>query len=485
MKKKKIILFVFIIALANSLRISSQSFTEVTGTSFIATTFNTVDFVDIDNDGDMDVIQTGKNPTGGRASRIYTNDGIGNFTLLPFNQIQAVLNGDVAYGDLNGDGTIDLVLSGSPTIDSNPTAFTRIYFNTGGTDSSIIFSQSNQLTAFYDSAIAVGDVDNDSDLDIMISGWTGSARFTQLYTNNGTGTFSLIIGTPFTALNAGTINFSDVDADNDLDVLIAGDTGPGQATELYLNDGSGNFTITSDSFIDIRNNDIEFADIDNDGDADVLITGWNDDINERFTRLYKNNGLGVFTAHDITTFTPLSSSDIAFADVNNDGFTDVFVCGNNNSSSTQTDLYVNDGTGNFTLTNTSITNVGNSAIAAADVDGDGDNDVILSGWADDMGNGTAGKVTKLFTNNLITLSVEDDNLNQFKVYPNPTKGELTINSSGIKLDIIQIIDIMGRIVKNIDPNNTKEINVSNLPAGSYFLRVDSEENSLVKKIIKI
>jgi hypothetical protein len=319
----------------------------------------------------------------------------------------------------------------------------------------------------------------------MISGWTGSARFTQLYTNNGTGTFSLIIGTPFTALNAGTINFSDVDADNDLDVLIAGDTGPGQATELYLNDGSGNFTITSDSFIDIRNNDIEFADIDNDGDADVLITGWNDDINERFTRLYKNNGLGVFTAHDITTFTPLSSSDIAFADVNNDGFTDVFVCGNNNSSSTQTDLYVNDGTGNFTLTNTSITNVGNSAIAAADVDGDGDNDVILSGWADDMGNGTAGKVTKLFTNNLITLSVEDDNLNQFKVYPNPTKGELTINSSGIKLDIIQIIDIMGRIVKNIDPNNTKEINVSNLPAGSYFLRVDSEENSLVKKIIKI
>lgn len=482
-KKKGILgLLTLTFIIGNCFISTSQSFTEVTGTPFINTTFNTIDLIDIDSDGDLDLIQTGKNPVGGRVGKIYTNDGSGNFTLLPFNQIKAVLDSDVTWGDLNGDGTIDLIVSGSTT--EAGSAHTRIYFNTGGVDSSIVFSQSDQLTYFYDSALAVADIDNDNDLDIMISGWTGSDRFTQLYTNNGSGIFSLVAGTPFTALNAGTINFSDVDNDNDMDVLIAGDTGPAQATELYLNDGAGNFMLATDSFIDIRNNDVEFADIDNDGDEDVLITGWNDNINERFTRLYKNNGLGIFTVHAITTFTPLSSSDIAFSDINNDGYLDVFICGNNNGSATQTDLYLNDGSGNFTLTSNSLTDVGNSTIAAGDIDGDGDSDVVFSGWADDIGNGTAGKVTKLFTNNFIVLSLEDELLNQFIIYPNPTKGKIIIDSKGKELDLIQFFDVSGRIIKSID-SNTKQIDISNLSAGSYFLRINSEGKSTVKKIVKI
>jgi len=483
MINKKINLLVLSLIVFNSLISYSQNFTEIIGTPFINTTFNTIDFVDIDSDGDIDIIQTGKNPVGGRVGKIYTNDGLGNFKLLPFNQIQAVLKSDVAWGDLNGDGRIDLIISGSTTIDENPTAFTKIYFNTGGVDSKIVFSSSDQLTYFYDSAVAVSDIDNDNDLDIMISGWTGSERLTELYTNNGSGIFSLVTSSPFTALAAGTINFSDVDGDTDFDVLIAGDTGPGQTTELYLNDGAGNFALTTDSFIDIRNNDIEFADIDNDGDEDIMITGWNDNINERFTRLYKNNGLGIFSAHAITTFTPLSSSDIAFSDINNDGFIDVFICGNNNSSATQTDLYVNDGSGNFTLTSNSLTDVGNSAIASGDVDGDGDNDVVISGWADDMGNGTAGKVTKLFTNNLLTLSLEGEFLSQFEVYPNPSNGKIIIDSKGNKIDAIQILDISGRSIKTIN-SNEKIIDISYLSKGSYFLKIDSEEKYSVKKIIK-
>lgn len=484
MINKKINLLVLSLIVFNSLISYSQNFTEIIGTPFINTTFNTIDFVDIDSDGDIDIIQTGKNPVGGRVGKIYTNDGLGNFKLLPFNQIQAVLKSDVAWGDLNGDGRIDLIISGSTTIDENPTAFTKIYFNTGGVDSKIVFSSSDQLTYFYDSAVAVSDIDNDNDLDIMISGWTGSERLTELYTNNGSGIFSLVTSSPFTALAAGTINFSDVDGDTDFDVLIAGDTGPGQTTELYLNDGAGNFALTTDSFIDIRNNDIEFADIDNDGDEDIMITGWNDNTNERFTRLYKNNGLGIFSAHAITTFTPLSSSDIAFSDINNDGYIDVFICGNNNSSKTQTDLYMNDGSGNFTLTSNLLTDVGNSSISAGDIDGDGDNDLIFSGWANDIGNGTAGKVTKLYKNDLIVLNLEDSYFDQFRIYPNPASDEININSNGKFIDSIKIFDNTGRIIKNIDLN-LKKIDITNLSIGIYFLKISSQGKSIVKKIFKI
>ena len=186
----------------------------------------------------------------------------------------------------------------------------------------------------------------------------------------------------------------------------------------------------------------------------------------------------------VSSFTPLSSSDIAFSDINNDGYIDVFICGNNNSSKTQTDLYMNDGSGNFTLTSNLLTDVGNSSISAGDIDGDGDNDLIFSGWANDIGNGTAGKVTKLYKNDLIVLNLEDSYFDQFRIYPNPASDEININSNGKFIDSIKIFDNTGRIIKNIDLN-LKKIDITNLSIGIYFLKISSQGKSIVKKIFKI
>ena len=82
---------------------------------------------------------------------------------------------------------------------------------------------------------------------------------------------------PFTGVYSSSTVFADVDGDTDKDVLISGynkDMGP--ITKLYTNDGSGKIAENLDTkFIGVFNSSNAFADIDGDGDLDVLITGNN------------------------------------------------------------------------------------------------------------------------------------------------------------------------------------------------------------------
>jgi GH35 family endo-1,4-beta-xylanase len=74
----------------------------------------------------------------------------------------------------------------------------------------------------------------------------------------------------------------------------------------------------------------------------------------------------------------------------------------------------------------------------------------------------------------------------FRVYPNPaTSGKVTIeNISGKTINLIEVIDIQGKLVKTVIPGNKNiEIEVSDLKKGIYFLRVLRENVVLDKKLI--
>ncbi|MCD4732591.1 MAG: VCBS repeat-containing protein, partial [Bacteroidales bacterium] len=78
----------------------------------------------------------------------------------------------------------------------------------------------------------------------------------------------------FDWVDASSIAFADIDNDNDQDVLITGSSNAGIIAKLYTNDGNGNFVeVTETPFVGVSNGSIAFADIDNDNDQDVLITG--------------------------------------------------------------------------------------------------------------------------------------------------------------------------------------------------------------------
>ena len=85
------------------------------------------------------------------------------------------------------------------------------------------------------------------------------------------------------------------------------------------------------------------------------------------------------------------------------------------------------------------------------------------------------------------LAIEGEVANFFKVYPNPTKAEITIeidNFTGKDYEAI-IMDVSGRIqyIETLK-NTVQTISIEKIPTGTYFLRVGNEEKKGVVKLIK-
>src|SRR5690606_31211169 len=120
---------------------------------------------------------------------------------------------------------------------------------------------------------------------------------TKLYTNDGNGIFTEVNNTPFPGVTAGSIDFADVDGDNDADVLITGD-----GAKLFKNDGAGNFTeVLNTPFPVCFQSSAAISDIDGDNYPEILITGAISAI-DFITKLYKNDGSGNYTEVPNTPF---------------------------------------------------------------------------------------------------------------------------------------------------------------------------------------
>jgi len=465
--------FLFLMLLS-SLSSFSQTFIEVGSIPFTANNDGRNTFADIDGDSDLDLLIIG-DISGSFIAELFRNDGLGGYTLIAGTPFTGVERGDAVFGDVDGDTDLDVIIAG----DDGPGQITKLYLNdgTGAFTESVTHSFSGVRGT---SALALADVDGDTDLDLMLSGWDGSTRVTELHTNNGTGVFTLVAGTPFSAFDGVTIDFADVDGDTDLDVLLTGKehvSAVGQ-TELYLNDGSGVFTLdATTTFTGLRTCDVQFGDIDGDTDLDVIISGWNESAG--ITEIYKNNGSGVFTIDATASFSGFRTPSLDLVDIDNDSDLDVLICGKQEASLlAETELYLNDGSGNFTITTDTFLGTRSGDIASADIDGDGDNDVIISGWDE-----TARNI-KLYTNDLIVLGVEESLLSEVAIYPNPTNGLIKVSTKNNQLiNNIQVFDLLGKTVKDVKVNNNS-VDISSLSSGVYLLRLDSENVSIIKRIVK-
>ena len=423
-------------------------YTEVTGTPFQGVSSSSIAFADVDGDNDQDVLITGYAgetycSVRGR-SKLYTNDGTGKYTQVTLfdGPFEGVRRGSVAFADIDGDNSQDLLVTGyNAPVETNHYN-TKLFTNGGAGDfleilgtpfegvenSSIAFAdvdgdndqdvlitgsnvylfgkiaklyKNDGLGGFTEvtgtpfegvdySSIAFADVDGDEDQDVLITGSGISGRIAKLYTNDGNGTYTEVIGTPFEGVDYSSIAFADVDGDEDQDVLI---TGSGSITKLYTNDGNGNYTeVIGTPFEGIGNSSIAFADVDGDNDQDVLITGRG--ISGRIAKLYTNDGNGTYTEVIGTPFEGVENSSIAFADVDDDNDQDVLITGEIAYSEGIAKLYNNDGSGNYSeVIGTPFEGVYDSSIAFTDIDGDNDQDLFITGY-----NGTK-RMVKLYRNN--------------------------------------------------------------------------------------
>ena len=169
-----------------------------------------------------------------------------------------------------------------------------------------------------------------------------------------------------------SVTAADIDGDGDMDVLSASITD--DTIAWYKNDGSGTFTEQTISTTADKAYSVSAADVDGDGDMDVLSASHNDNK----IAWYKNDGSGTFTEYTISTSADGPRS-VTAADVDGDGDMDVL------SASVDDDKiawYENNGSETFTAHTISTTAAGAISVTATDVDGDGDMDVLSASATD-------------------------------------------------------------------------------------------------------
>jgi hypothetical protein len=537
---KKSLLLIAVIACSTTI-MAQVSFTNQSGT--IGDYSDTSEIaVDVDNDGLDDYVRLSNDGIG---IDYQQADGTFNSIWRPMS-IQNDPNWSVAAGDFNEDGFMDFVLGNGQRVSflfasADGTSYTE---DTSHTD--YIFSQrttvadidlDGDLDAFVCHDVDLShpyrndgngnmtedqslintldrpgnyaaiwvDYDNDGDQDMYLTKCRGGAepgnenRDNAMYTNNGNGTFTenaLDIGMRDNAQSWSTV-FEDFDNDGDFDAFIVNHD---FENRFMLNDGTGNFTdiigSTGINPTDLGAWENQAGDFNNDGYVDIF--------SEMARELYINNGDLTFTGIN------LPFDEGAISDLNNDGYLDVANDGN---------LYINDGgTNNYIKISlqgveSNIHGIGARVVIVSDLgtqmreirSGQGfshmssltahfglGTDETIESVTIHWPNGLSEEIEGLDVNTMnvilegegVVLGNTTFETEGITVFPNPTADVLNFSLDGLQNTPATVVDANGRVVLNTVISQNRDINVSTLNAGAYFVQLMLENKAVNYKFVK-
>ncbi len=351
--------------------------------------------VDLDNDGDLDIVVT-VNPEGTGVedpSRVnvttYINNGSEIFTAVDVDFEMFGARG-LAVGDLNGDGYPDIVAGNAAS--SSPAWFENDQTpGDGGWVKRLLGG-----FGFNNYEIQVKDLDQDGDLDIIdgmgddANGGTLVTDSLRWFENNGANPPSFTARLIATYSSPSAIFVEDFDGDNDWDVVAAQwvnlNITPSTDDDVrWWAQSAGSWTQQQIIEQTYGANGFYAVDLDKDNDVDIIGAGYK----AQSIDWWANDGTGTFGTKTVIKSNFTYTRNVFVVDVDGDTDLDIVACADNDNTIS---WFENDGNLNFTEHVITTTFTYAYFVTAADMDGDGDIDIIgtaqdawqLAWWANDQ-----------------------------------------------------------------------------------------------------
>ncbi|MEW5869599.1 MAG: FG-GAP-like repeat-containing protein [Chloroflexota bacterium] len=320
---------------------------------------NAVAWGDMDGDGDLDLAIGNGNVCDpgchGTANKVYLNEGGVIASTAAWTSNQKDDTKSLVWADIDADGDLDLVVGST----SQGALFypPRVYRNDNGMLTKNAVWSSSVSAA---SSIALGDMTGD--------GYPELAAGCQIFINvGGTLNNSPSAWTPTDGCGGMSVAWGDMNGDGLLDLAVSG---RGTDIKVYLNLGGTLETASTWTSTDGGAWSIAWADVDQDGDLDLA--AGNNAVSVGVNKLYLNNGTTLSTSSDWTSGEAAwGARSVAWGDADGDGDLDLAAGGKSSPK-----IYINTGGTLESTPSWSATDQGEVAsLAWADIDGDGDLDL--------------------------------------------------------------------------------------------------------------
>ena len=342
---------------------------------------------DLNNDGVLDIVTAGDADGGGGQLSVRLGLGDGQFSgSLVTYAAEATTTLTLSLGDVNGDGIFDAVTAGEGAGGGRVT----VRLGVGdGTFQATSISYSSELTSTGDSALE--DLNGDGALDLITSGSASGAGYATVRLGNGDGTFKAsTVSYAVETTVSRDLTMADLNGDNVLDMISAGDSGGTGYATIRLGNGDGTFgsavTYQTESKY---TQEVKIADVNRDGIGDLLTAGqtaaFDGEIHVRM-----GNGDGTFSS-SVLSYATESRNTNAFraGDVNGDGMLDLVSGGYSDSWEGFITVRLGNGDGTFSSSSLSYEAEDSCSIMVelGDVDNDGVLDLVSAGWQSPADNG--------------------------------------------------------------------------------------------------
>lgn len=319
-----------------------------------------MDVSDYDSDGDYDILLTSK--TSADASKIFKNTSV-SFSEA-FVNLPQVKFGDSKWMDFDKDNIPEILLMGKL---ADGSLVFDIYAKSGVDHFEPLHTGMLEL---HDGSVDYADYDNDGDNDILCTGKDSIDNpHTIIYKNNA-GTLEEV-PTDIIQIWGGSGVWADINNDSQMDIILSGKTNDNTINlAVYLNKR----TYFEELYTNMEQlfGEIDVGDINQDQYIDFVIVGY-DTITNKYSTIYLNSEGNGFTKH--AELPGLSSASVEMGDYNHDGNNDILLSGYYSGTETKLLTYTEEG---LYTEHSDIGNIGGSA-CYIDYDLDGDLDIVSMG----------------------------------------------------------------------------------------------------------